>query len=104
MNFIHLYYLCRDQNKHRRYSCAVFLNPLKRSEEEVEQIIREHLVDETSFDHIQWGLPSVLAGNANPDESQIYHEFIGVSATEEIPLVVATDLEEFLARVKKSKY
>ena len=104
MNFIYLYYQCRDHGNQRRYNSAVFLNPNDRSAEEVETIIKNHLLDETWFSHSAWGLPDLYSNKTAGDGEQRYHEFVGLQKTEEIPLSVATDLEEFLEKVKKSKY
>lgn len=103
MNFIHLYYLLREQGKQRRYSSAVFHNSANRTKEEVEEIIKEYLLDGIFFDHTQWGVQGLGPDTNSPAAGRILHEYVGLTRGDEITLVPSAELEEFLERVRNSK-
>ena len=96
MNF-KLEYLYRDGGNYKNWGEAILSNPLQRSLEEVDALIKAMLIDSEFFYAEDWGLPD-LHFTEYPWDGEIdhdWHQFYGLT---EVDGRTNGDLEDFLSR------
>jgi hypothetical protein len=101
---IKLIYLYRDGANYKNYNEVVFVNPNKKSKEEIETVIKNHLIDDTWFVALNWNLPDMhfKEFGYDPQIDHDWHEFESIEETVEV-VTVETSIEDFLLVVNKTK-
>ena len=97
-------YLYRDGANYKNHKEVIFSNPQKKPLEQIEQIIRANLIDETWFVANYWNLPDMHFKEyaSDPDIDHDWHEFDSAEETQE----TATEeisIEDFLDQIEKKK-
>ena len=82
-NNIKFNYLYRDGGNYKQFGFEIFKNHNKFSIKEIEEQIREKLIDGEFFDHEKWGVKPLLKYSYNPELDHSWHEFEGVAETKE---------------------
>lgn len=95
-------YLYRDYSNYKKFSEVVFANPNGISIEEVNAIIKNHLIEDMWFNSTEWDVPDLHFDDWNPEDDHALHEFESIEETEELSNDGVT-IDSFLDRVNKSK-
>lgn len=103
---ISLRYLYRDYANYKNHGEEVFNNAHQLSLEEIEQTIKEHLLDDTWFYASRWQLPdasTALSMTYGHDDEldHAFHEFGSVALTD-APVTQVMDIKGFLAVVGRA--
>lgn len=100
MNFIRFNYLYRDYSNYKKHGSVIFSNPNNLPLEEIDAIIRRHLLDETWFIHSQWGIPDLHFEKTDWENDHPYHEYGGVEIITISNSIEIYSIELFLLRLK----
>ena len=82
IEMIRFNYLYRDYSNYKNYGNIVLGNPNCLTLVEIDEIIREKLIDGEMFNATKVGLPSLFFEVSNCDDHDL-HEFMGVELTNE---------------------
>lgn len=99
MAFISLHYLYRDYSNYKRHGSVIFSNPNHRSVEEIDAVIRKHLIDEQWFVHTTWGLPDLHFEKTDWETDHAWHEYSHVELSTESSKPDCT-IEELFSRLR----
>jgi len=76
-------YLYRDSANYKNFGFVVLDNPTDINLEELENLIRSKLIDNTWFYASEWGLPNLYFDNMDIEADPTWHEFESLEYTEE---------------------
>lgn len=98
MNLL-LHYLYRDAHNYKRHHSVLFTNPNGRSIEELETIIRAHLIDGSSFVHSRWQVPDLHFEQFNFETDHQWHKFNSLEYTDQPAGYTTETIEQLLERI-----
>lgn len=98
---IKLNYLYRDASNYKQYGSVIFSNINNLSILEIDDIIRNQLIEEISFNHTEFGITSLFFENKNEDDHD-WHEYENLEMTDENPTDKRT-IEEFLKQLESTR-
>lgn len=95
-------YLYRDAGNYKNYNNIIFSNPINISVEQLENCIRNSLIEGLWFDAINWRLPDLHFEEYewNTELDHNWHEFHLLKETTEDP-TTETTIESFLKSIRK---
>lgn len=91
-------YLYRDASNYKQYGSVIFSNLNNLSILEIDDIIRNRLIEKLYFNHTEFGIPSLFFENKNDDDHD-WHEYENIEITNEISTDKRT-IEEFLKQLE----
>jgi hypothetical protein len=94
-----LHYLYRDAHNYKRHGSVLFTNPNNRSLEELETIIRTHLIDGEWFIHTKWQVPDLHFAQFNFETDHQWHEFNSLEYTDQPAGSTTETIEQLLERI-----
>ena len=99
---IKFYYIYRDGGNYKNFNEIIFSNPRGRSLHEVENIIKEKLIDHKWFYCKEWNVPDIhfKEFGYDPEIDVDWHEFEKIEGTSD-KATEKQSLEDFLLLVKK---
>ena len=77
---------------------------MNRSVEEIEAVLKKHLLDETWFLHYQWDLPDLHFDKTDWENDHPYHELEKIELIGYRPEEIDGSIEELLEKVRRSSY
>ena len=97
-------YLYRDGANYKSHNEVIFSNPEKKSLEEIEQVIKANLIDETWFVAKHWNIPDMHFKEYtwDSDLDHNWHEFDSAEETEEMA-TEEISIEDFIDQIEKKK-
>lgn len=94
-------YLYRDASNYKQYGSVTFSNLKNLFILEIDDIIRNRLIEKQFFNHIEFGLPSLFFQDKNDDDHD-WHEYENIEMTDENPTDKRT-IAEFLKQLESIK-
>lgn len=98
---IKLNYLYRDAGNYKQFHCVIFSNEYGYSLEEVDNAIRNALIDETWFDATKWGLKDIRPEVLDDELDHGWHEFEGVEKVCDV-IEELTDISDLLKKINEN--
>jgi hypothetical protein len=97
-------YLYRDGANYKQFNEVVFSNPSDLTVKEIEETIKEKLIDSQWFVAKDWGLPN-LHFKEYAWDSEIDHDWYEFESIKETLELVTTEsnIEDFLSLINKTK-
>lgn len=92
---VKLNYLYRDAGNYKVYGQIIFKQKSKITIQEIEHVIKSHLIDGEYFDPLQWKIPLIYSHSYNPETDHDWYEFEEISHTAN-PETENTFIEDFL--------
>lgn len=80
---IKFYYLYRDFSNYKKHNEIIFSNRNNKPIEEIEKIIKEHLIDHQWFYASEWKVQDLHFNNWDSEDDHFLHEFGSVEETSE---------------------
>jgi hypothetical protein len=78
-------YLYRDAGNYKEWGSVVFSNPKQIDIKQIENQIKEKLIETDFFIAKDWGIPSLCFAEWDDDMDHIFHEFDSIELTSENP-------------------
>ena len=76
-------YLYRDFSNYKKFNEIVFLNPSKKSVEEISKFLKDHLIEAEWFYSSEWKVPDLHFDNWDSEDDHFLHEFHSIEETYE---------------------
>ena len=92
------YYIYKDFANYKKHNEIIFLNPTGKPLEEIDTIIRSHLIDGRWFYASEWKVPDLHFENWDTEEDHFLHEFGSVTETNQAAQS-STTIDEFIETI-----
>jgi hypothetical protein len=95
-------YLYRDFSNYKKFNEIVFRNPTNKPLEEINQFIKDRLIEGEWFYASEWKVPDLHFDNWDSEDDHFLHEFHSVEETYEQP-AINNSIEDFFSTIKTAK-